>query len=58
MQVTFVATILVGAPLVAILSLFFQLPTWESRVGFAARVGALVWFVTALVVYGYARRSE
>lgn len=57
MQVTFVATILVGAPLVAALSVFLELPTWESRVGFAARVGALVWFLTALVVYGYARRT-
>lgn len=55
MQTTFVVTILVGAPLVAVLSAFVPLIGWESWVGFAVRVGALVWFVTALAVYAYAR---
>ncbi len=55
MQVTFVATILVGAPTVAILSLGASLPTWNDRLLFAVRVGALVWLVTAVVTYIYAR---
>ncbi len=55
MQVTFVATILLGAPLVAVTSLFTSLPTWGARVSFAIRVGAMVWLVTAIVVYVYAR---
>jgi hydrogenase/urease accessory protein HupE len=55
MQVTFVVTIVVGAPLVAVLSLGFSLPTWEDRVLFAVRIGALVWLVTAIGVYAYAR---
>ncbi|MFB6107958.1 MAG: DUF5822 domain-containing protein [Haloplanus sp.] len=57
MQVTFVTTIAVGAPLVAALSTTTTLPTWGDRVGFAVRVGALVWFCTAVAVYGYARRA-
>jgi hypothetical protein len=56
MQVTFVVTIVVGAPVVAALSTTTTLPTWGSRVAFAVRVGALVWFVTAVAVYLYARR--
>ncbi len=58
MQVTFVTTVAVGAPLVAALSLTRRLPTWGERVAFAVRVGALVWFLTAVCVYLYARRSE
>jgi hypothetical protein len=57
MQVTFVATIVVGAPLVAALSTTATLPTWGARAAFAVRVGALVWFVTALLAYAYARRA-
>ncbi len=57
MQVTFVATVAVGAPVVAGLSLLFELPTWGTRVEFAVRVGAVVWLVTALLAYGYARRA-
>jgi hypothetical protein len=58
MQVTFVTTILVGAPLVALLSTTTPLPTWGARVSFAVRVGAVVWLVTALATYGYARRRD
>jgi len=58
MQTTFVATILVGAPLVAVLALGQDLPTWGQRVGFAVQVGAVVWIVTALAVYVYARRTQ
>ena len=55
LQVTFVTTILVGAPIVAALSVFVALPTWSDRAQFAIGVGSAVWFVTALSVYGYAR---
>jgi hypothetical protein len=57
MQVTFVCTIVVGAPVVAVLSFTTPLPTWEARVSFAVRVGAIVWFLTAVAVFLYARRS-
>ena len=56
MQTTFVLTIAFGAPVVAGLSLFYELPTWASRVSFAVRVGAIVWILTALAAYWYARR--
>lgn len=56
MQLTFVATIAAGAPTVGVLALFVRLPTWTDRAVFAVRVGAVVWFVTALLVYWYERR--
>jgi len=55
MQMTFVITILVGAPLVAGLSLLVELPTWSSRVNFAIRVGAPIWFLTAVGLFLYAK---
>lgn len=58
MQVTFVTTILVGAPLVALLSTQVNLTDWEAMVSFAVRVGAVVWILTGLSVYLYARRRE
>lgn len=60
MQTTFVLTIVVGAPLVALFALAtgVSLPTWGDRVEFAIRVGALVWFVVAVAVFFYARRNE
>jgi hypothetical protein len=57
MQVTFVCTIVVGAPLVAVLSTGTALDSWNARVSFAVRVGAVVWILVALAVYGYARRT-
>ena len=57
MQMTFVLTIVVGAPIVAALSTAVSLPTWNARVSFAIRVGAVIWLLTALAVYGYARRT-
>jgi hypothetical protein len=57
MQTTFVVTILAGAPLVAVTALFVELPAWGDRAAFAVRVGAVVWFLAAVGVYGYARRS-
>ena len=38
MQVTFVVTSLVGAPLVALLSTTVDLATWGARANFAIRV--------------------
>ncbi|QCS42403.1 DUF5822 domain-containing protein [Natrinema versiforme] len=58
MQTTFVATILVGAPLVAALSTTATLPTWADRVEFAIRVGAPVWLVTSIVIFAYAKRNQ
>jgi hypothetical protein len=58
MQATFVLSIVVGAPVVAVLALGQDLPTWSGRVAFAVRVGAVVWITTALAVYGYARREQ
>jgi hypothetical protein len=58
MQTTFVATIVVGAPLVAALSATATLPTWADRVEFAIRVGAPVWLVTSLAVFAYAKRNQ
>ena len=58
MQVTFVVTIAVGAPTVAALSTLVTLPTWGARVAFAVRVGAVIWFLTAVGVYVYARRTR
>ncbi len=55
MQVTFVVTIIVGAPVVALLSVFVDLPTWGQRVGFAIRVGAPIWFLTAVSAFLYAK---
>ena len=55
MQVTFVVTIIVGAPLVAGLSILVDLPTWGARVSFAIRVGAPIWFLTAVGVFIYAK---
>lgn len=58
MQTTFVATILVGAPVVVLLSTAATLPTWADRVEFAIRVGAPVWLVTSIVVFAYAKRTQ
>ncbi|WP_440990302.1 DUF5822 domain-containing protein [Haloarchaeobius baliensis] len=58
MRTTFVVTILVGVPLVTLLSVPVSLPTWNARAEFAVRVGAVVWFVTAIGVYVYASRRR
>jgi len=58
MQTTFVVTILVGAPVVAALSAFVTLDSWPARAAFAVRVGAPIWFVTAVAVAAYARRAD
>lgn len=60
MQTTFVLTIVVGAPVVALVAWGFgvSLPTWTARAEFAIRVGALVWFVVAIGVFLYAKSRE
>ena len=58
MQVTFVLTIVVGAPIVALLSTMVDLPTWGDRVEFAVGIGAPVWFVTAILVFLYANYTS
>ena len=58
MQVTFVTTILLGAPIVALLSIPADLPTWAARAEFAVRVGAVVWLVVGIFVFAYARRHQ
>ncbi len=58
MQVTFILTIAVGAPVVALLSVLVAPPTWTDRAAFAVQAGAPVWFVTAVSVYAYARRQQ
>jgi uncharacterized membrane protein len=58
MQVTFVVTILVGAPVVALASTAVTLPTWGARVGFVLRGGAVVWIVVALGAFLYAKRTD
>ena len=53
MQMTFVVTVTAGSVLVAALSAFVTLPTWGARAGFAIRVGAVIWILTALAAYYY-----
>jgi uncharacterized membrane protein len=58
MQVTFILTIVVGVPVVLLLSTLVTLPTWSDRAVFVTQVGAPVWFLTAVSVYAYARREH
>jgi hypothetical protein len=39
-----------------VLSTGADLPTWSARATFALRVGAVVWILTAVGVFLYARR--
>lgn len=55
MQMTFISAILVGVPIIALLSTAADLPTWGARAEFAIRVGAPVWLLTSLVVFAYAK---
>lgn len=55
MQTTFVLTVLVGAPLVAVASAFVALDGPRAWLSFAVRVGAVVWLVTAVGTFLYAR---
>jgi len=57
MQTTFVVTIVVGAPVVALFSTQATLSSWGARAAFAIRIGAPIWFLTAVAVFAYARRT-
>jgi hypothetical protein len=57
MQLTFVVTIVLGVPLVVLLSLSVELPSWGARAIFAVRVGAIVWLLTAVFIYVVERRA-
>lgn len=56
MQVTFVLTILIGAPIIALGSTFVELTTWGERVWFAAGFGAVIWMIVASTVFTIAWR--
>ncbi|MFC6716651.1 DUF5822 domain-containing protein [Natrialbaceae archaeon GCM10025810] len=58
MQMTFVTTILVGAPIIALLSIGADLPTWGDRAEFAIRLGAPIWIVAALVMFAVEKRRQ
>lgn len=55
LQITFILTILIGAPVTALLGIYVELPTWSDRAEFAIRVGAVIWFLTAVITYGYTK---
>lgn len=56
MQVTFVLTIVVGAPVVALLSTGADLPSWGDRLEFTIRVGSVVWLAIGVPTFLYARK--
>jgi len=58
MQVTFVLTIVIGAPVVALLSVPADVPTWTAKANFAIRVGAVVWLCIGVPVFLYARSQS
>lgn len=56
MNLTFVLTLLFGVPTVVVLSLFVPLDGWGEIISFVVRVGAGIWFVTAVALYVRERR--
>ena len=58
LQTTFVLTIVVGAPVVALLSIPVELASWNARANFAIRVGAVVWLCIGTAVFLYARSKS
>lgn len=55
LRLTFVVTVAVGAPAIALAAVVVELPTWESRVRFAVGAAAAVWLVVAVGLYALAR---
>ena len=53
MQVTFLLTIVIGVPVIAILSTVVELNSWSDRAQFAVAFGAVLWFLIGISVYGY-----
>lgn len=58
LQITFILTILIGAPVTAFLGIYVELPTWTDRAEFAIRVGAVIWFLTAVTILGYTKYNR
>lgn len=58
LQITFILTILIGAPITALLGIYVELPTWNDRAEFAIRVGAVIWFLTAVIILGYTKYNR
>lgn len=56
MNLTFVLTLLFGVPTVVVLSLFVPLDGWNEIISFVVRVGAGIWFLTAVALYVRERR--
>jgi hypothetical protein len=55
MNLTFVLTLVVGVPLVVVLSLFVELDGWGEIGTFVVQVGAAIWFLTAIAIYARER---
>ena len=58
MQVTFVLTILIGAPVLAIGSIWVDLPTWSARAQFAVAFGSVIWILIGTAVFIAAARRD
>ena len=58
MNLTFVLTLLLGVPMVVVLSLFVPLDGWNEIISFVVRVGAGIWFLTAVALYVRERRRS
>lgn len=56
LQTTFVLTVVVGVPIVAVASLLVDLSDWSARAAFAGTLGGTIWLLTALATTVYARR--
>lgn len=56
LEMTFIVTVVVGVPIIALASLLVDLPTWRARITYATTVAAAVWLLTAVVLFGYAWR--
>jgi hypothetical protein len=57
MQMTFITSLFVGTPIVAVLSIPVTLPTWTERAQFAIGIGAAIWFVVSILVFLHAKRT-
>ena len=58
MNLTFVLTLFLGVPTVVVLSLFVPLDGWNEIISFVVRVGATIWFLTAVTLYVRERVRE
>jgi hypothetical protein len=58
MNLTFVLTLVLGVPTVVVLSLFVPLDGWNEIISFVVRIGAAIWFLTAVTLYVRERIRE